>query len=502
MKPMQRILAWLGLRRSPRASFAGAEVSRLTLDWIVSPVSADKEVRKDIYRLRARARDLAKNSAFVEQYLSLLVGNVIGPRGMKMQAQVRNNDDNLNKPFNDKIEAAWSDWSVAPSTDGQQSLVQFEHLALRTVAMDGEVFIRVVRGFPHNPFGFALQFIDADLIDHELNRPARDGQNEIRMGVELDTWRRPVAYWAWNRHQDDDSYAPRTRVRYPASDIIHLYDPRRANQTRGYTWIAPVMLELRMLDGYVEAELVAARTAAAKMGFIVNKEGTGSGLGNDPNTNNTPVQMDASPGNIEELPVGSEFQGWDPQHPTAAFPDFIKAATRRISTGLRVSYNALANDLENVNYSSIRSGLLIERDQWKLLQQWWIDRFRVPVYRGWLEAALLSNQIVLDSRDPRKFHAVKWQPRGWQWVDPLKDVQASTLAIENRLDTRSNILGEKGLDYEETLEQLADEEKLAREYDIQTAPRSTDPSRGNKDDDDDDDDNLDNTNKARLRAIR
>lgn len=218
-----------------------------------------------------------------------------------------------------------------------------------------------------------------------------------------------------------------------------------------------------MLDGYIEAELVAARTGAAKMGFLKYTDPSAFEAP-DPEK---PIRIDASPGTIETLQPGLEFQEWSPEHPTAAFPDFVKAVLRQVATGLRVSYNALANDLEGVNYSSMRSGLLIERDMWRVYQEWWIARFLQPVYEAWLSTALLAGGLKLDSRDPRKFNEVRWQPRGWAWVDPEKDVNASVIAISNGLASRTEVLAEKGLDPEEVFERLSEEKDLAEQYGIE-----------------------------------
>jgi lambda family phage portal protein len=179
-----------------------------------------------------------------------------------------------------------------------------------------------------------------------------------------------------------------------------------------------------------------------------------------------PFRMDAQPGVIETLPPGLEFQEWSPDHPAAAFPNFVITLLRQVATGLGVSYNALASDLTGVNYSSMRSGLLIERDLWRRLQQWLIESFLQPTFETWLKMALLSGELVLDSRDPSKFLAGKWEPRGWQWVDPLKDVQAAILGIGAGLTSRDAVVSEKGEDVEEIFEALKEENELAEEYDI------------------------------------
>lgn len=452
--------AWRELT-GKRNAFAGAEVTRLLMDWVTSLRSADEELKQDLARLRARARDLARNDGYIRKYLILLATNVIGPTGFTLQAKVRDSSGELSAATNARIESAWKDWShLRVTVDGRLSLIQLESLLLKTVARDGEAFVRLVEGFEGNAYGLGLQPIDPDLVDHTYNLSPGQGRNEVRMGVEVDAFSRPVGYWVSELQPSPLGMVPRRRYFVPAAEMLHLYAPERVNQTRGVTWLHSVTLPAKMLDGYEEAELVAARTAAAKMGWIQAKDSLLTELGGE---SKGPLQMDAAPGVIESLPAGWEFNGWNPDHPVAAFPFFVKSVLRKIATGLGCSYNALADDLENVNYSSMRSGLLIERDVWKSLQQWWIDVFRGPIYRTWLGTALLTGALRLDSRDPRRYLATEWTPRGWAWVDPLKDVQAAKEAIKNGLGSRRLFLAEQGLSFEDVLEQLAEEGALAKD---------------------------------------
>ena len=68
----------------------------------------------------------------------------------------------------------------------------------------------------------------------------------------------------------------------------------------------------------------------------------------------------------------------------------MKALLRFVSSSLGVSYNALASDLEGVNYSSMRSGLLIERDQWRMLQSLMKEQMLQPIFEDWISMVLLS----------------------------------------------------------------------------------------------------------------
>ena len=95
------------------------------------------------------------------------------------------------------------------------------------------------------------------------------------MGVELNSVGKPVAYHLFKKHPYDNTYPKPEQqyIRVPADEIIHAYIPNRAEQTRGVSFIAPIMANMKLLNGYYEAEIVAARVGASKMGFITSQDG-------------------------------------------------------------------------------------------------------------------------------------------------------------------------------------------------------------------------------------
>jgi capsid protein len=50
---------------------------------------------------------------------------------------------------------------------------------------------------------------------------------------------------------------------------------------------------------------------------------------------------------------------------------------------------------------------------------------------------------------PRRYRSVQWIPPRWDWVDPLKDIQAQVLAIEAGLTSRRKAVEATGYDIEE-----------------------------------------------------
>src|SRR5262245_12012459 len=146
--------------------------------------------------------------------------------------------------------------------------------------------------------------------------------------------------------------------------------------------------------------------------------------------------MEVSPGQFEALPTGFEFEAFDPQHPTQGFPFFVKACLRGIASGFGVSSNTLANDLEGVNLSTIRAGVLVEREECKAIQGWFIEQFCEPVFEAWLAWQLcVTLALPLPIAKLDKFNDPDWKPRRWPWVDPLKDVRR-TCSLSSTVSVR------------------------------------------------------------------
>jgi lambda family phage portal protein len=447
-----------------RRNFAAAQVGRLTFDWATSILSRDQKLWTDLRKLRSRARELADNDPTAAKFLSLCVANVIGKHGVTMQPKVKNlRGDKLADALNAQIKAEWHLWRQKGNCtlDGKLSFDELERLLIRTAAMDGEFL--VIEKVVNNPWGFALQHMDMDQLDHTFFLEQTTIGTEIRMGVEVDKFRKPVAYHLWNRHPNEWTSRPMDRVRVPANIVCHAYLPDSALQTRGVPWMAPAMFQMNMLKGYMEAEIIAARVGACQMGIISDDKGSGEYKGEGVNEDGT-INMEATPGGF--LQIGSnKFDTFKPEHPNTAFGNFVKEVKRGIASSLGVSYNSLAEDLENVNFSSIRAGLLNERDMWRVRQRWMIEVFHKPVFRAWLASAVLAGRIDLSVRDEDEVaEQCHWHPRGWPWVDPVKDQQSNALGVQNGFTTRQRLLGEQGYDLEDTLAELAAEEALIQKY--------------------------------------
>jgi len=459
-------------RKAVRA-FHGADTGRLFSDFVSSSRSADSEIKPSLRVLRDRCREISRNHPYAKRYLQIMSTNVVGANGVRIQVRKRNDDNSLDSVGNRIIEQAWQQWGRAGfcTVDGRVSWVQAQRLFMETLARDGEVLIQKIKNPAGNPFGFSLKFLEADYLDEGYDARLNNG-NEVRMGVELDKRTgKPLNYYLFEDHpHHDQGYGSKTKRHHkivPASEIIHCYLQDRAGQTRGVPWMSNVLTRLKMLDGYEEATLVNARVAASKMGFFTSPEG--DGFVGDDYDNHAPI-MSAEPATFTQLPAGMSFTAFDPQNPTDSFAEFEKGILRGIASGLGVSYVSLANNLEGVSYSSIRQGTIEDRDHFKMVQQFMIDQFIDPVYRAWLEMAITVGRVNLPMGKFDLFaDQVIYRPRGFAWVDPAKEINASVTALNNGIVSLQDVHSQYGRDTEEIFEQINREAELADRYGIDTA---------------------------------
>ncbi len=456
--------------------YAAARYSRLTTGFGIGNTTADSELRTSLSALRSRSRQLLRDAAYAKRAQAIVVNNVIGA-GVGMQAQVMTTRNVLAEGVNDAIEAAWDEWCCSESshTGGTLHFCDLERAALGQVFAAGEVFIRKhPRRFGRSRVPLALELIEAERIADEYNGVS-DAGNQIRNGVEVDGFERPVAYYIRRRHPGDILTVSTARDaidRIPAAEIFHLKLTTRWPQTRGEPWMHAAILKLNDMAEYTAAELIAARASANYFGTV--KSAQDNPLSEDQQSDGTRT-YDMEPGVIQMLAPGDEFTFHAPNRPNAALDPFMRHMLREVAAAVGVSYESLSRDYSQSNYSSSRLALLDDRDTWRVLQQWWIRSFREPLHREWLALAVMAKAVTgvtveAYANDMARYEAVRFKPRGWSWIDPTKEVQAYKEAEKAGYITKTQIIAQtaNGLDIEDVINERRRELDLLEEADIET----------------------------------
>lgn len=414
--------------------------------------SADAELGTSLPRLRAASRQMVRDSAYAKRARQIVVNNVVGS-GVGMQAQVLGTRGELRKNVNDSIETAWRDWACADSchTGGTLHFHDLERAAMGHVFEAGEVLVRMhFRAFGNSRVPLGLELIEPERLPDNIDPGSTSGA-EVRLGIEVDRFGRPVAYWIRERHPGDlrgavgsggDRYE-----RVPAADVFHLRIVDRWPQTRGEPWLHAVLRKIDDLNELSGAELMAVRAASMYFGTITPPEpDKPSSLANDEEADGQPV-MDIEPLMIQQLKPGEEFNFHAPNRPNANLDAFMRHMVREMAVGAQCSYASMSGDYSQSNYSSSRLALLDDRDTWKTLQQWWIRAFRAPLHKVWLRQAVLARAVAAVpveqyALDAPKFEAALFKPRGWSWIDPTKEVNAYKEAIKAGLTTVTDVIAQ------------------------------------------------------------
>lgn len=465
-------------------AYEAGKVSRLTQDWLTTYQTIDSDIRSNLANVRQRARDLVKNDGLARRYLNLCKVNIVGPKGFKLQMNAKEPRNGKMVPdvvANMKIEEAWNEFVKAEncSVNGRHSFRAICDQLVGYRKVDGEAFLRIIsrKSAPH---GILLEIVPTELIDEQYNERLTDN-SAVKMGVELDAWRRPVAYHIRKIDQASEvmSIIPsRERsVRVPASEMIHYFDQTWADQTRGMSDIAPSMVRLRHLSGYEEAAVINARISAAKGGFFSNKSsepGASNEFSGDRTDSDGNIQIDVEPGKMSDI-GDKQFTPWDPTFPHAQHEMFVKTEGKMIAAGLNVAYASLSNDLSEANYSSNRVGLLDEREMWKHEQEEFIEQVLTRVFSAWLESALLKGVITLPFAKFDQFNKPTWSGRRWAWIDPQKDLEAIRTELDLKITSLYDVIGERGEDLEQIFSDIAEVKLLAEKYGITLTAASPKP---------------------------
>lgn len=466
--------------RREKFVFDAGITNNLTYGWLTTATSIDKDIRDNLVAVRERARNFAKNNALIKRWLALCRANIVGPDGIILQMNVRKyiqpktknevgqyEDDNY---ANELIETAWEDWCKPQncSVDGRYSFRELCDLIVTGKKRDGEAFIRLVRN--KSKYGLQLQVIPPEAIDERYNVKLANG-NTVIMGVEVDSWHRPVAYYVKRYDPERAIYGIQqfsgNYDRIPATDIIHYFTAEYPEQTRGISEMSAIMLLLWHLSGWVEASVVNARAAAAKgLYFKTDKDHPESYKGDLEDEEGNIIRM-VQPGEAEQLPPGVEPFLVDPKYPHEQHGPFYTSLTTEISAGLNVAYSSLTNDLSKANYGSQRQGLINERDGWKTEHNQFDIAVLNKIFAEWLTMADLRGAIKLPiSENFDYYNQPTWSHRTFDWIDPVKDVEAIRTQLQLRMTSLFDVVGSRGKKLEQLFKDIQEVERMAQKYGI------------------------------------
>lgn len=442
-------------RVSASAGYDAGGTGRRARGWVTSPLGPNSLLQQDAERIRDRSRHAVRNNPWAGNAIDSFVASCIGS-GIKLQSE---------EPA---IQEAWRRWMNESDFDGLLDFYGQQSLAARTMMEAGEVLAQLVITPGEGAVPLKVRLLEPDFLPFWQLRgrdPELKQGHEIKAGIEMDATGRRVAYHLYKTHPGEMVFsrsAGMETVRIPAAEIIHCFQPLRPGQLRGQPWLTRVLTKLYELESYDDSELARKSLAAKITGFIT---GAGEAFPDDGNSTSSLIKDTAlEPGTFMELGPEEDVKFAEASDVGGMYEVFMRTQLRAVAAGIGITYEQLTGDLTGVNYSSIRAGLLEFRRRVEQIQyQIFAYQFCRRIFNQWLFLAVNSRAIELKDYAKRRaeYEDVRWITPGFAWVDPLKDITASVMAIRAGLTTRATVVSEQGEDVEQIDREQAEDNARA-----------------------------------------
>lgn len=432
--------------------------SRLNANWRVSNESGEITDRSSRNIVRARARDLERNSDIMNSNINAYVRNIIG-KGRTIQAQT--DDDELNKTF----EELWKTWCKGRNCDvtGQQSFNQILRTAVRRKRVDGGVLF--VKRYTNNGIvPFQIQMLEVDELDETVFTP-KNKNNKVVGGIEYNVYNRPVGYYF--KKYSIDGYELFGNSEYvKAKDVIFYFTKTRFSQIREMPEMTPTMKRIRDTNEYMTAVSLKERIQACFSVFIKKQLPQTAGIGRNSNQSADRESYQGkmlTPGMIKELNAGDEVQVVNPTGQAADAVSFIKLNQRLIGAGNGLSYEATSRDMSQSNYSSARQGIIEDNETFAEDNES-IESIMDEIYEDFIISCVLSGKVDIPDfwNNKRKYFAHQWVKIPKPWIDPVKESNADKIAYEIGQKTFKDLAAETGKDWRRSIDDMAEVYEYAK----------------------------------------
>ena len=441
--------SWQNLKHYDAGSY-----DRSNSNWRALNQSAEMTDRFSRDNVRARARDLERNSDIMNSVIKAYKRNIVGG-GYNLQARTDSQDINY------QLETVWELWCKKKNCDvtATQSFNQMIRMAVERKKVDGGILF-LKRYTNDGIIPFKLQLIEVDELDISQMIPKVKG-NKVVGGIEYNSFNKAVGYWI--KQYNIDGYSIENPIYIDAKDVIFYFSKTRPSQVREISDMSPTMTRIRDANEFMVAVSVKERIAACLSVFVKRALPT-SGGGFGRNTSTVAESRESyqgktiSPGMIKELNPGDEIQVVNPSNPGGDATSYIKLQQRLIGAGQGISYEATSRDMSETNYSSARQGLIEDEatylEEIELLKENVLDE----IYETFVISVYLTGLIDMPDfwNKKQEYFWHEWIQKPRKWIDPQKEANANKIALQTGQKTFKQIAAENGKDWKEQIDEIVE----------------------------------------------
>jgi lambda family phage portal protein len=260
---------------------------------------------------------------------------------------------------------------------------------------------------------------------------------------------------------------------------------RRLHQTRGVSIFATVMNRFNDIKDYEESERVAARIAAAMVGFI--KKGTTDNYAAPDNEDSDGNRMfSIRPGMIwDDLNEGEDVGTLESNRPSGLLAPFLETMQRMAAGGTMASFSTISRNY-NGTYSAQRQEMVEQWSNYETLSCEFIEQIVEPDTRRFIRMLQLTPDFQVPPEvDPDSLMHLDFITPAMPWIDPAKEATGNEKNVGLRVDTPQRIIRRRGGNPADILDQL---ELWSKELERRGIGATEDPKPPDKEGDDEEDD--------------
>lgn len=440
----ERARARLSLRSASEASrlYDAAETNRRTQGWTRRPAGANEVGTRSRERLSWAAHDLVRNNKYaaagVRQLAATIWGDGIAPQF-----------DHPVKRIRQRAQDEWDRWAEG-RVDGVGDWYGVGKLSVREMIVGGEALQLWKRG-ENGPDDHVFGLEGAQLANKTV---AMSAGGRIVQGVEFGADLLPAAYWLFDENPHDrlvaSSFVP---TRRDAADVDHVFERLRHGQARGLSWLGAVAMTLKDLDEIEDATRLREKVQACLAVVIQPGENQGSPLGvqsvEEGSGAGDPLLETLRPGMIARVRPGETISTINPQ-PSSTTVEFVRQQLAAVSANM-IPYHLMTGDVSQANYSGLRAAM---NGSYALVDDWQQNEI-IPLLCKPAVARRMK-RLALDTGDMRYLSVrTTFALPVRRLVDPVKDLLGEVMEIRAGLKTLEKALGERGENFEEHLQKIA-----------------------------------------------
>ena len=443
-------------------NYDAAGYDRLNSNWRVFNESAEMTDRYGRDIVRARARDLERNSDIMNAVTGAYKRNVFGA-GYRLRA------NSGIDAIDHEIEKMWKIWCKKQNCDvtGTQNFNAMMRMAIQRKKIDGGI-IFLKRYTSGGMLPFKLQALEVDELDLTNMTPKHKG-NKVVGGIEYNAYNHPVGYFINQYNIDGMTMAEPVYI--DAKDVIFLYTKTRPSQIREISDMTPTITRIRDANEFMRAVSVKERILACFSVFIErNLPTSGTTPGRSIGSDGTEAKYDGktlTPGMIHYLNQGDKAQAVVPSGQATDATAYIKQEIRLVGAGQGLSYETTSRDMSESNYSSARQGL-IEDDLTYGEDKDLLLELMDEIYETFVISLVLSKKITIKDFWQKKEDYLdhSWIQAPKRWIDPVKEANSNKIALNTGQKTWADIASENGKDWKEQIDEMAEIMEYGKEKGI------------------------------------